>query len=603
MSSKPIFNISATILTPTSRTSLPLHKINPPLSKKRSPNKTIQREEYYLLYTLTTLLNHPGQVGAGYAPVLDCHTAHIACKFSELLEKIDRRTGKSIENTPKFIKSGDAAIVKMVPSKPMCVEAFTDYPPLGRFAVRDMRQTVAVGVIKSHSGLWMLWNELYFMFMVFISYGANARVRSVTSQLPQRDSDDLRNFNTPSSSTPRASMVAISVDMSNGGLAGRKSSHESPWAQITSPSYHHSLFADDDNTRQGTFVTLCKFETDRDANPEIMEQTCILSYIAEAVFTAWLGAFADHLVDQELLDICPWGITNLPWKDVCSHSPFYDGPIQPIEVQRTKETSLSTLSEEELRERKKEDHLVNAQKMRDARARKKILAQALQALKDPAESQVADAEGLPGSSTNSDDEDNLPSTATDYDGNQLFSDTDGDDDRNSLFVTDNGDNAGHLPSGYFDNDGISDTDSEDTEQGLSGQRIPVTRVSATPISITLVGGDIEVIDLTLSPVATSLESTRASMLPSSPIGAPLPPKRKALLRTFHKAPVFIDPLSPSPPPHAKQVDGSGQARHQSPDDKSPQPKISNDIFSVTPHPASSLLPVKRRRLISGKERK
>merc|ERR1712225_173401 len=95
------------------------------------------------------VLNHPGQVGAGYAPVLGCHTAHIACKFGELLEKIDRRTGKSIENAPKFIKSGDAAIVKMIPSKPVCVEAFTDYPPLGRFAVRDMRQTVAVGVIKS----------------------------------------------------------------------------------------------------------------------------------------------------------------------------------------------------------------------------------------------------------------------------------------------------------------------------------------------------------------------------------------------------------------------------------------------------------------------
>ncbi|CCX05343.1 Similar to Elongation factor 1-alpha; acc. no. Q01520, partial [Pyronema omphalodes CBS 100304] len=95
------------------------------------------------------LMNHPGQVGNGYAPVLDCHTAHIACKFAELIEKIDRRTGKSVEQQPKFIKSGDAAIVKMQPSKPMCVEAFTEYPPLGRFAVRDMRQTVAVGVIKS----------------------------------------------------------------------------------------------------------------------------------------------------------------------------------------------------------------------------------------------------------------------------------------------------------------------------------------------------------------------------------------------------------------------------------------------------------------------
>ena len=81
--------------------------------------------------------------------MLDCHTAHIACKFSELLEKIDRRTGKSIEAAPKFVKSGDAAIVKLIPSKPMCVESFTEYPPLGRFAVRDMRQTVAVGVIKS----------------------------------------------------------------------------------------------------------------------------------------------------------------------------------------------------------------------------------------------------------------------------------------------------------------------------------------------------------------------------------------------------------------------------------------------------------------------
>merc|ERR1712188_47465 len=74
------------------------------------------------------VMNHPGQISQGYCPVLDCHTSHIACKFA---------------------KNGEAGLVELVPSKPMCVEGFKEYPPLGRFAVRDMRQTVAVGVIKS----------------------------------------------------------------------------------------------------------------------------------------------------------------------------------------------------------------------------------------------------------------------------------------------------------------------------------------------------------------------------------------------------------------------------------------------------------------------
>jgi len=95
------------------------------------------------------VLNHPNKIMAGYCPVLDCHTSHIACKFEKLLQKIDRRTGKEMEAEPKEVKNQEAAIIQLVPQKSMVVETFNEYPPLGRFAVRDMKQTVAVGVIKA----------------------------------------------------------------------------------------------------------------------------------------------------------------------------------------------------------------------------------------------------------------------------------------------------------------------------------------------------------------------------------------------------------------------------------------------------------------------
>jgi len=95
------------------------------------------------------IMNHPGKISAGYTPVLDCHTSHIACKFTEIKQKIDKRTGKMLEENPKEIKTGDASLCILKPTKPMVVETFKQYAPLGRFAVRDMKQTVAVGVIKS----------------------------------------------------------------------------------------------------------------------------------------------------------------------------------------------------------------------------------------------------------------------------------------------------------------------------------------------------------------------------------------------------------------------------------------------------------------------
>jgi len=95
------------------------------------------------------ILNHPGKIHVGYAPVLDCHTAHVACKLSKIINKMDRKNGVVTEEAPTFIKKGDSAIVELVPTKPLVVETFALYPPLGRFAIRDMKSTVAVGVIKS----------------------------------------------------------------------------------------------------------------------------------------------------------------------------------------------------------------------------------------------------------------------------------------------------------------------------------------------------------------------------------------------------------------------------------------------------------------------
>jgi len=111
---------------------------------KRDPAKGCANFEAQVI-----VLNHPGQISAGYSPVLDCHTAHVACRFSAITKKMDRRSGKALEDNPKFVKSGDACMVTLEPSKPLCVESFKEFPPLGRFAVRDMRQTVAVGVIKA----------------------------------------------------------------------------------------------------------------------------------------------------------------------------------------------------------------------------------------------------------------------------------------------------------------------------------------------------------------------------------------------------------------------------------------------------------------------
>lgn len=92
------------------------------------------------------VLNHPSVITKGYTPVFHCYTAQVACRFDEITKKLDSKTGQVKEENPDFIKTGDAAIVKIVPTRPMVIEPSKKIPQLGRFAIRDMGQTVAAGV-------------------------------------------------------------------------------------------------------------------------------------------------------------------------------------------------------------------------------------------------------------------------------------------------------------------------------------------------------------------------------------------------------------------------------------------------------------------------
>jgi elongation factor 1-alpha len=92
------------------------------------------------------VLQHPTVIAPGYTPVFHCHTASVACRIEEIIAKIDPKTGAVIQEKPDFIKTGDAARIRVVPTKPMVIEKQSDFPELARFAIRDMGTTVAAGV-------------------------------------------------------------------------------------------------------------------------------------------------------------------------------------------------------------------------------------------------------------------------------------------------------------------------------------------------------------------------------------------------------------------------------------------------------------------------
>lgn len=92
------------------------------------------------------ILNHPTVVTVGYTPVFHIHTAQVACQITEIVKKINPATGEVLAEHPDFVKNGDAAVLKIKPIQPLVIEKVKEFPPLGRFAVRDSGNTVAAGM-------------------------------------------------------------------------------------------------------------------------------------------------------------------------------------------------------------------------------------------------------------------------------------------------------------------------------------------------------------------------------------------------------------------------------------------------------------------------
>ncbi len=91
------------------------------------------------------VLNHPSVIAPGYKPVFHVHTTQIACRIEQILRTLNPKDGTTLKENPDFIKTGDIAIVKVIPDHPFVIEKVKDIPQLGRFAIRDMGQTVAAG--------------------------------------------------------------------------------------------------------------------------------------------------------------------------------------------------------------------------------------------------------------------------------------------------------------------------------------------------------------------------------------------------------------------------------------------------------------------------
>merc|ERR1719413_266206 len=96
---------------------------------------------------IVAVQEHPGVLKPGYAPVIFCRTAKVACKMTKILWKMGKKTGGAKVENPPELSQYENAEVEFEPSAPLFVESFEQCAALGRIAVMDSNRLKMLGKV------------------------------------------------------------------------------------------------------------------------------------------------------------------------------------------------------------------------------------------------------------------------------------------------------------------------------------------------------------------------------------------------------------------------------------------------------------------------
>jgi len=97
------------------------------------------------------ILEYKSIICSGFKAIMHINAAAEEVEIKALVSTIDPKTGEKMEKgkvRPRFIKQGMIANVQFeVSAGVICIEAFKDFPQMGRFTLRDEGKTIAMGKV------------------------------------------------------------------------------------------------------------------------------------------------------------------------------------------------------------------------------------------------------------------------------------------------------------------------------------------------------------------------------------------------------------------------------------------------------------------------